>query len=262
MSNIETLGARLRALSQAVPTDDVKRAADELAAARAGLVAALQQSAKPVAIAQLASALDSVDRAQRQLVLGIDCLDQYLVAIGVAPRHSDTPQTATATAASVTADDVDSRWRKRVNELSDGSATTQPKSVSMPRVFSELVSLARNGSRDSYRDKLLVAGAVGGAQLPSLSWPAANEIYAELAAHAPGAVTPARLARYVRDIRDAVLPKLTDDMAVGQLNAACSLEGAMRAASPAESDAAVDQAVAGPVMVAALLRARDYAGRG
>lgn len=262
MADVETLGARLRAISRSVPTDETKRAADSLFAARAGLVAALRQSSEPVALAQLASALDSVERAQRQLALGVDCLDQYLVAIGVAPRNSRTSETDTAHAFGERAEESDNRWRQRVIELSDGEAATRPRSVSMPRVFSELVSLARNGSRDSYREKLLAAGAVGGSQLPGLSWPAVKEIHADLAEHAPKAVKPERLARYVREIRDAVLPKLTDDVAIGQLNAACSLPGATRAATRTDTDDAVDHAVAGPIMVAALLRARDHAGRG
>ena len=261
MSDIETLGSRVRGVAEQLPLPETRRAALRLAEAQAGLSAALASSVEPAGVPQLARAREHVDATLTRLRTAATCLDRYLESIGVdtagnikesTPEHDATPvQVAPGSA---------DWWRQRVNTISDGDAKTEPGEVTVTRLFSELVDSARRGDRDGYRERLLRAGAANGSKLPGLSWPMIRNLATDVLGRTPTAKDDDRLRGLVRDRVRNLLPKLPEDVALSQLHGACSLPHVDKDAEGHRTDDKphpVDTAATGPILVAALLQERE-----
>ncbi|GAA4905268.1 hypothetical protein LX16_3544 [Stackebrandtia albiflava] len=261
MSDLETLGARLRAVAAELPRADTATAADRLAAAHAGLTEALRDSVEPAGAPRLAAAREHLDRAARHLVAACDRLDDYLSDIGLAtlgekPEETVTPTTVPSDAPPGSLD----WWSRRINEISDGDAEAELREVTVTRLFSELVDLAGKGDRDAYRARLLSAGPSHGVRLSGLSWP----MIRTLASDALGRPVTGRdddlLIRFTDEPVKRLLPRLPPDVALAQLHGASSLPHRHRDAEGRETTEPphpADAAAVGPVLVAALLRARE-----
>ncbi|ADD41301.1 hypothetical protein [Stackebrandtia nassauensis] len=261
MSDIETLGARVRGIAAELPVPDTQKAEQRLAEAHAGLSSALRESVEPAGIPQLARAREHVSKAMAVLSTASDNLDEYLISIGLNTagniNESTSPdETVPVEVAPGSAD----WWRERVNTISEGDAKTEPGEVTVTRLFSELVERARRGDRDGYRDRLLVAGAGNGSKLPGLSWPLIRNLTADILGHAPTPKDDDRLRGLVRDPVRRLLPKLPEDVTLSQLHGACSLPHVAKDSEGRETDEKphpADTAATGPAIVAALLSARE-----
>lgn len=261
MSDLETLGARLRGIAADLPVPDTRKAALRLAEAQAGLSDALRESVEPAGVPQLNRAREHVDKAIRGLRSATDNLDEYLVSIGldtagvrnesVSPNESVPVEVAPGSA---------DWWRQRVNTISEGDAKTEPGEVTVTKLFSELVDRARRGDRDGYRERLLIAGVGNGSKLPGLSWPLIRNLATEVLGHAPTPKDDDRLRAVIREPVRKLLPKLPEDVALSQLHGACSLPHVAKDAEggqAAEKPHPADSAATGPVIVAALFQARE-----
>lgn len=261
MSDLETLGARLRAIAADLPVPDARTAALRLAEAHDGLSQALRESVEPVGVPQLSRAREQLDKATKALTKASDSLDEYLIAIGVTTggniNESVSPDESVPVA--VAPGSVD-WWRQRVNLISDGDAKTEPGEVTVTKLFSELVDAARRGDRDGYRHRLLVAGVTNGSKLPGLSWPMIRNLATEVLGNAPTSKDDDKLRGLVMDSVRKLLPKLPEDVALSQLHGACSLPHAHKDAEgrqTTDKPHPADSAATGPIIVSALLRARQ-----
>lgn len=261
MSNLETLGARLRDIAADLPMPDTRKAELRLAEAQAGLSDALRESVEPAGIPQLTRARDHVDNAIRRLRSASDNLAEYLTSIGLGTvsnidESASPDKSVPVTVAPGSAD----WWRQRVNTITEGDAKTEPGEVTVTRLFSDLVDRARRGDRDGFRDRLLVAGVGNGSRLPGLSWPLIRNLATEVLGHAPTPKDDDRLRGLVRDPVRRLLPKLPEDVALSQLHGACSLPHVAKDADGRTTDEQphpADTAAAGPAIVAALFQARE-----
>lgn len=261
MSDLETLGARLRGIAADLPVPDTRTAALRLAEAQDGLSNALRESVEPAGIPQLNRAREHVDKAIRGLRSASDNLDAYLTSIGLdtASNINESISPNGSVPVEVAPGSTD-WWRQRVNTISEGDAKTEPGEVTVTKLFSELVERARRGDRDGYRDRLLVAGAGNGSKLPGLSWPLIRNLATEVLGHAPTPKDDDRLRGHVRESVRKLLPKLPEDVALSQLHGACSLPHVAKDADGKQTDEKphpVDTAASGPIIVAALLQARE-----
>lgn len=261
MSDLETLGARIRGVAAELPVPDTRKAAARLAEAQAGLSSALRESVEPAGIPQLARARELVDTAIGKLRTASDDLDAYLESIGLGTVGNINESTSANESAPVeVAPGSADWWRQRVNEISDGDAKTEPGEVTVTKLFSELVERARRGDRDGYRERLLVAGVGNGTKLPGLSWPLIRNLATEVLGRSPTPKDDERLRGLVREQLRKLLPKLPEDVALSQLHGACSLPHVAKDAEgrqTTEKPHPADTAATGPVMVAALLQARE-----
>ncbi|MGH8876306.1 MAG: hypothetical protein ACRD0P_03025, partial [Stackebrandtia sp.] len=121
MSDIETLGSRVRGIAEELPLPDTRRAALRLAEAQAGLATALTTSVEPAGVPQLSRAREHVDTALTRLRTASKSLDGYLVSIGVdtASTIKESTSINDSTPAEVAPGSAD-WWRQRVNTISDG----------------------------------------------------------------------------------------------------------------------------------------------
>lgn len=266
MSDLATLGARLRAIADRLPADETARAAQRLAEAQAALAVALRDSVEPVGAADMARSREHLDRAAAAMRLGLKRLDDYLAAIGLARLGSpDTSKPVKSSESGEVAPGGAEWWRRRINEISDGDATTKPQEVTVTKLFADLVDHARRGDRDGYRERLLIAGAATGPKLPGLSWPMVRSLAAEIFGNVPRREDREKLRAATRQTVDRLLPKLPPDVAMAQINTACSLppEPSHPRADGGDvpSRNPVDVAAVGPALVAALLRIREQTGK-
>ncbi|WP_381541627.1 hypothetical protein [Stackebrandtia endophytica] len=260
---MEVLGARLRAIIGDLPQDDATRAAGHLETANERLTAAMRESVGQAGTVHIAAAHQHLDRALTSLKLVADRLDDYLVAIGVATvGKADNETLATVPIESPRDRTRADWWNERINHISDGDATADRSEVPLTRLFSELVDLAGRGDRDGYRARLLAAGPVNGVKLSGLSWPMIRTLSVDVLKRPVLTSDDESLTRVSRDAVRKLLPKLPDGVMLAQLRGANSLPHDRAAASDDDSPRAggphpADAAAVGPVLVSALLRARE-----
>lgn len=227
---------------------------------------ALRESVAEVGFADLSAAREHLDRALTHLGQVGDRLDDYLTAIGVATVGDTVEETLAPTAdPKPDATEGPDWWNKRINHISDGDAKADRSEVPLTKLFSELVELAGRGDRDAYRARLLAAGPAAGVKLSGLSWPMIRTLSIDILTRSPGESDDDKLTRYAKEPVRKLLPKLPPDVMLGQLRGANSLPHTRQ--SPADRSTGpdgphpADAAAVGPILVSALLRARDTAGK-
>ena len=256
MSDVATLGARLRAIAAGLPTGRTRRAATALDEGRTALLHALRDSTNSAGTQQFRQATDLLGTTVRHLAVAADHLDDYLRSIGLAGIEAADPSTPTASSVGPAGSPPDRAdwWRQRINLISDGDTTaTSSQEVTVTGLFSQLVDRARAGDRDGYRARLLAAGPATGSRLPGVSWPMIRSLTTDLLGHSPTSADNARLRRLVDGPVAAVLPKLPDDVLLSPWHGA---SGAPHPDHAGIGHHPADIAAVGPAIVAALLRER------
>ena len=249
MSLVQGLAHRVTAVGAGLPIGQVTAAADRLRRATGLLAATLHASAAPPPTPLLVAAGEHLDTAAGALNRARDELDRYLTTVGVGAGQ------VLAAATLSTTDDLPRRpsaeqtsfWADRVDLLTDLRGTARPERAEETTVDDLLVAVVRAaqaGDRDGLRATLVAAPAATGLALGSLA--------ADLLRERVGTDFPAVRRTALARIGD-LLPGLDAATPVEILARACR-----QPARPRDPDAPahpVDPAVAGPVLLAALLAA-------
>jgi len=223
----------------------------------------MRESVGQAGTGHIAAAHRHLDQALTSLKVAGDRLDDYLVAIGVATvGKADNETLGTTPIESPRDRSRTDWWNERINHISDGDATADPSEVPLTRLFSELVDLAGRGDRDGYRTRLLAAGPVSGVKLSGLSWPMIRTLSVDILKRPVLTSDDEKLTRAARETVRKLLPKLPEGVMLAQLRGANSLPHDRAAAAAADSPRPdgphpADAAAVGPVLVSALLRARE-----
>ena len=253
MSLVQGLAHRVNAVGAGLPIGQVTAAADRLRRATGLLAATMHASAAPPPTPLLVAAGEHLDTAAGALNRARDELDRYLTTVGVAAVGVAAVR---APATFFAADDLPRRpsaeqtsfWADRVDLLTDLRGTARPERAdgSVDDLLVAVVRAAQAGDRAGLRAALVAAPAATGLALGSL---AADLLRERVGTDFP-AVRRAGLAR-IGDL----LPGLDAATPVEILSRVCR-----RPVPPRDPDAdgpahPVDPAVAGPVLLAALLAA-------
>ena len=253
MVSIEAYGARLRAIAEELPLDDAKRAEASLRDAHAMLTVALKEGRRMESMLELSRACEHLDAMTRRLNAAASSIDAYLAAIGVGGASTTkTSPPGTAPAAPLPSDGGPDWWRRRVCELTDDDTgiDAEPSRLGVTDLFSRLVDAARRDDRDGYRRLLLTAPPEIAVRLPGLALPMIRSLAADRHGQFPTTEDVAKLRSRLDGRARRLLPKLPDDVTVGQVNAACGL--ASRRPVRSGDAEAVDAAAIGPILVATM----------
>jgi len=256
MVTITDLGQAVRTAAAELPLGGTAQAAARLDEARGILTSALTESVEPAGLPEISRAQTHLDRAITQLIAAAEHLDDYLVSIGLAPGGGkgqvDVPTSAPAAPAP---DGKRSWWLTRVDEITqaDDDNKSKPdgeiKHTELTPLFETLVKIASGGDRNLFRRELQATDPAVGIRLPALTWPQVRILATELLGETPTAKNMDRLRAKTRDPIRHFLPGLDEKACEIELAAACHV------AQPPERHP-VDIAAMGPVLVAALIKAR------
>ncbi|GIG68546.1 hypothetical protein [Phytomonospora endophytica] len=255
MGTITELGQAVRTATAELPLGGTAQAAARLDEARGILAQALTESVEPAGLPEISRAQTHLDRAITQLIAAAEHLDDYLVSIGLAPGGDkgeiDVPASAPAAPAP---DGRRSWWLTRIAEITkadegQAKAAEEIRHTELTPLFEKLVKIAAGGDRDLFRRELQATDPAVGIRLPALTWPQIRVLATEFLGETPTAKNLDRLRAKTGDRIRQFLPGLDDKAGEIELAAACHV------AQPPERHP-VDIAAMGPVLVAALIRAR------
>ncbi|MEV0645587.1 hypothetical protein AB0I28_10015 [Phytomonospora sp. NPDC050363] len=256
MASITDLGQAVRTAAAELPLGGTAQAAARFDEARGILAQALTESVEPAGLPEISRAQTHLDRAITQLIAASEHLDDYLVAIGLAPGGDKGEVVIPGSApASPAPGGKRSWWLTRVDEITqaddDGKADPEGeiRHTELTPLFETLVKVAGSGDRNQYRRELQATDPAVGIRLPALTWPQIRVLAGEMLGETPTASTMDRLRAKTRDPVKSILPGLDDKAGEVELAAACHV------AQPPERNP-VDIAAMGPVLVAALIKAR------
>ncbi|MER7459186.1 hypothetical protein [Micromonospora sp. NPDC126480] len=276
MSIVEDLGAQVRAAADDLPLGQLAVALERFGLAAERLRWVRQESADPMGVPELSSAVEHAETAGYALRVAQEQLSAYLAAIGLAadgapaprtapdqrrPAH-DAPRTAPAVsgAPEPPADAPAPRWwAVRVAELT-GGGTTPPRPdgavADSGELLRRVVREVRSGDRDRLRAELGRAHADVGLGLAAVAPPLLRELAGELLGHPPRAEDLPRLRRDLAGrVRD-LLPGLPAPVLETLLSRVCRMPPPRR--GDAEQPHAADPAVTAGVLAGVLL---DRLGR-
>ena len=265
MSEVEDLGAQLRATADGLPVDLLRHAIERLNRATETLQWVRQSSMSPVAVPELGSAVEHVEHAVYAVRVAQESLHGYVaVALGLSvpaapvatgdrrPRRRVDPEPAGEAARPAAAAQPPGWWPARVDELTgydpapvargDTGATTGA------HLLRQVADRVRGGDRDGLRADLRTADPAVGLSLGALAAPAAYRMATRLLGHPPGAGDLPRLRRETEAEVRGLLPRLPEPV-VGLL-----LARICRAPAPAAQTHPADAAVAAAVLATVLLR--------
>jgi hypothetical protein len=273
VSLVESLGHQLRGVADELPVAELREAGDRLHAAAALFGFVMTESGHAEWLAQLETAAGHLDDAMGSINGVLAGLDTYLEQIGLpgvpVPAQDGQPVAARPGGASgqERPDPVLATrgwWVERVDLLTDHdpdpehppqarSAADSNRPEAPSEALRRLVRSGRDAGRDGYRGALLATYPGSGLQVPGLAARALRRVAADLLGHAPGPEDHRhlvdRLAGRVREL----LPNAPDGLAAGLLaEVAAPFGGRPAGGAPAHP---VDAAAAGPILLAAALRA-------
>ncbi|QGN48931.1 hypothetical protein ACN26Y_23280 [Micromonospora sp. WMMD558] len=277
MSIVEDLGAQVRAAVDDLPLGQLAQALERFGLAAERLRWVRQESADPMGVPELSSAIEHAETAGYALRVAQEQLTAYLAAIGLAPDGAPAPRPApeqrrprhdapdaappVALPPEPAADAPAPRWwAARVAELTGGgtaSADRPDGTVADPgELLRRVVGAVRSGDRDRLRAELGRAHADVGLGVAAVAPPLLRELAGELLGHPPRAEDLPRLRRELDGrVRD-LLPGLPAPVLDTLLTRVCRMPPPRR--GDGERPHAADPAVTAGVLAGVLL---DRLGR-
>ncbi|MDM4718886.1 hypothetical protein QTQ03_04465 [Micromonospora sp. WMMA1363] len=277
MSIVEDFAAQVRAATDDLPLGQLTLALERFGLAAERLRWVRQESADPMGVPELSSAIEHAETAGYALRVAQEQLSAYLAAIGLAPDGGPTPGTApeqrrpahdppdaaprVVVAPEPAADTPAPRWwAVRVAELTGGTATVADRpdgaATDPGELLRRVVREVRSGDRERLRAELGRTHADVGLGLAAVAPPLLRELAGELLGHPPRAEDLPRLHRALDGrVRD-LLPGLPAPVLETLLTRVCRMPPPRRADD--ERPHAADPAVSAGVLAGVLL---DRLGR-
>ncbi|MGN9778371.1 hypothetical protein ACTMS0_21770 [Micromonospora sp. H33] len=277
MSIVEDLGAQVRAVADDLPLGQLSQALERFGLAAERLRWVRQESADPMGVPELSSAIEHAETAGYALRVAQEQLSAYLAAIGLSPDGAPAPRTEPeqrrprhdapgaapplVVAPELAADAPAPRWwAVRVAELTGGGAASADRpdgTVGDPGdLLRRVVREVRSGDRDRLRAELGRAHADVGLGMAAVAPPLLRELAGELLGHPPRAEDLPRLRRELDGrVRD-LLPGLPAPVLDTLLTRVCRMPPPRR--GDGEQPHAADPAVTAGVLAGVLL---DRLGR-
>ncbi|NYT92494.1 hypothetical protein [Salinispora sp. H7-4] len=275
MSIVEDLGAQVRAASDDLPLGQLAEALDRFGLAAERLRWVRQESANPLGVPELSSAVEHAESAGYALRVAQEQLTAYLAMIGLAaddspvprttpdqqpahdaPRGATPPTTATVPPSPAAAPRW---WAVRVAELTGGRSGSEPPDEAIAdsgELLRRVVHEVRAGDRERLRAELGRAHADVGLGLAALAPPLLRELAGEFLGHPPRAEDLPRLRQVLASRTRDLLPGLPAPVVETLLARVCRMPPPRR--KDAEQPHAADPAVTAGVLTGVLL---DRLGR-
>jgi hypothetical protein len=270
MSLLLQLGARVRTASDDLPVAAMAAAADRLRVAIDLLSWVRRASARPLGVPQLAGALEHGEHAAHALLVAREELAAYLTAIGLAteaapadPLGRSAPVAASAATAAAPAPATTSLpplrrwWCDRVDTLTDRTGGYDEKGAAQDST--ELLRrVAAAPDRDRLHAELVRAGAPVGLGLAAAAPAALRNLAAELLGRPAGPKDLPELVKATGPRLREYLPNLPPEVATTLLGRTCRVPVPDKPEDEPPPAHPADAAIAGAVLVAALLDALDH----
>lgn len=274
MSIVEDIGAQVRAASDDLPLGQLAEALERFGLAAERLRWVRQESANPMGVPELSSAVEHAESAGYALRVAQEQLTAYLAMIGLAADDSPTPRTTPdqrpahdaprgttpPTTIAVPPTPAAPRWwAVRVAELTGGGTVSgQPDEAiaDSSELLHRVVREVRAGDRERLHAELGRAHADVGLGLAALAPPLLRELAGELLGHPPRAEDLPRLRQALDSRTRDLLPGLPAPVTETLLARVCRMPPPRRDA--AEQPHAADPAITAGVLIGVLL---DRLGR-
>lgn len=275
VSIVEDLGAQVRAASDDLPLGQLAEALERFGLATERLRWVRQESANPMGVPELSSAVEHAESAGYALRVAQEQLTAYLARIGLAaddspapraipkqqpahdaPRAATPPATATVPPGPAPAPRW---WAVRVAELTGGRSGSEPPDEAIAdssELLRRVVHQVRAGDRERLRVELGRAHADVGLGLAALTPPLLRELAGEFLGHPPRAEDLPRLRKALASRTRDLLPGLPAPVVETLLARVCRMPPPRR--DDAEQPHAADPAVTAGVLAGVLL---DRLGR-
>lgn len=275
MSIVEDLGAQVRAASDDLPLGQLAEALERFGLAAERLRWVRQESANPMGVPELSSAVEYAESAGYALRVAQEQLTAYLAMIGLAaddspaprttperrpahdaPRGATPPETATVPPTPAAAPRW---WAVRVAELTGGGSVSGEPDEAIAdsnELLRRVVHEVRAGDRERLRVELGRAHADVGLGLAASAPPLLRELAGEFLGHPPRAEDLPRLRQALGSRTRDLLPGLPAPVVETLLARVCRMPPPRR--DDPEQPHAADSAVTAGVLTGVLL---DRLGR-
>jgi len=209
MSQIQELGAQLRAASADLPTGPVTVALERLRSATEILIWVRETSVDPIGVPQLGNATEHAERAAAALRLAQDAIATYLASIGLSGDAAAPPdrdwraglerreQPPPESAGQPPPEQLGPWWRRRVAELTEepppDAEDADRAGTDTAELLRRVASGVRSGDRARLGRDLHSVQASTGLALSAVTPPVLRRLAGDLLGHEPGPDDVARL---------------------------------------------------------------------